>query len=201
MPTPRWGALTAGRVQSTIREIAFDILQLLPVAAFLFVSSTPAESLAFVADVELSHQPLIFTRDPSLASSAIIGIEASPKHTTAGALLEDQSSHIPTASPYIFFPGVAVRALATAYSSTADQADSNPFITASGTRVHPGTLAANFLPFGTTVRIGNQLYTVEDRLNARYDNTLIVDVWQPTRAAALQFGARVVEMEIITLGR
>jgi len=45
-----------------------------------------------------------------------------------------------------------ITVVVTAYSSTPDQSDDTPFIPASGSTVHPGTLAANFLRFGTKVR-------------------------------------------------
>jgi 3D (Asp-Asp-Asp) domain-containing protein len=87
----------------------------------------------------------------------------------------------------------------TAYSSTVDQCGADPFTTASGTRVHDGTLAANFLPIGTKVRIpdqfGNKIFTVEDRMAARFSNR--ADIWMPTRAEALQWGARHVRIEIL----
>ena len=58
-----------------------------------------------------------------------------------------------------------VRLTVTAYSSTVDQSDTDPFTTASGTQVHDGTLAANFLPIGTRVRLpdqfGNKIFVVE----------------------------------------
>ncbi len=90
-----------------------------------------------------------------------------------------------------------MRVLATAYSSTVDQCDSTPFITANGTHVYDGTLAANFLKFGTKVRFpalyGDKIFTVEDRMRS---NTK-VDLWFPTRQEAINFGARVIEMEIL----
>jgi len=90
-----------------------------------------------------------------------------------------------------------MRVLATAYSSTVDQCDSTPFITANGTHVYDGTLAANFLKFGTKVRFpalyGDKIFTVEDRMRS---NTK-VDLWFPTRQEAINFGARVVEMEVL----
>src|SRR5258708_6536739 len=53
----------------------------------------------------------------------------------------------------------------TAYSSTPDQTDDTPFITASGYHVHDGVIAANFLPFGTKLTIpsvfGDKIFTVE----------------------------------------
>ncbi len=90
-----------------------------------------------------------------------------------------------------------MRVLATAYSSTVDQCDSTPFITANGMHVHDGTLAANFLKFGTKVRFpalyGDKVFTVEDRMKSNYK----VDLWFPTRQEAKNFGARWVEMEIL----
>ena len=94
-------------------------------------------------------------------------------------------------------PKKKMRVLATAYSSTVDQCDSSPFITANGTHVHDGTLAANFLKFGTKVKFpalyGDKIFIVEDRMRS---NTK-VDLWFPTRQEAKNFGARVVEMEIL----
>lgn len=87
----------------------------------------------------------------------------------------------------------------TAYSSTSWQTDSTPFITASGTRVHNGTLAANFLSFGTKVRIpdlfGDKIFTVEDRMNDRFPNRL--DVWLPRTWQAADFGVKIAEIEVL----
>src|SRR3989339_403669 len=80
----------------------------------------------------------------------------------------------------------------TAYSSTPDQTDDSPFITANGTHVHDGTLACNFLPFGTKVKIpdysGDKIYIVEDRMAKRFSHRM--DLWFPSRAEAYQFGRR-----------
>jgi len=94
-------------------------------------------------------------------------------------------------------PKRKMRVLATAYSSTVDQCDSTPFITANGTHVHDGTLAANFLKFGTKVRFpslyGDKIFIVEDRMKSDYK----VDLWFPTRQEAINFGAKWIEMEIL----
>ena len=86
----------------------------------------------------------------------------------------------------------------TAYSSTPDQTDDSPFVTANGTWVHDGTMAANFLSFGTKVRLpdysGDKVYVIEDRMNQRY--TYRADIWMETREAAKQFGIRTLKMEI-----
>lgn len=79
---------------------------------------------------------------------------------------------------------------ATAYTNLAALTDASPDITASGTRVGFGQIAANFLPFGTKVRLpdlyGDQIFTVTDRMNARYQHR--VDVFLPTYTQAIQFG-------------
>jgi len=87
----------------------------------------------------------------------------------------------------------------TAYSSTPDQTQGDPFITASGTRVHDGTLAANFLPIGTKVRFpdyfGTKIFVVEDRMSARYWHK--ADIWMATRQEAKDWGVRYIQMEIL----
>ncbi|MFH1610517.1 MAG: hypothetical protein ABIA91_01375 [Patescibacteria group bacterium] len=86
----------------------------------------------------------------------------------------------------------------TAYSSTVDQCDSTPFITANGTFVHDGIVAANFLPFGTKIKIpelfGDKVFSVEDRMNSKYHYR--VDIWMTTREAAKQLGVKYVKIEV-----
>ena len=89
--------------------------------------------------------------------------------------------------------------MASAYSSTPDQTDSTPFITAWGTQVRDGIIAANFLPFGTMVKMpelyGDKIFVVEDRMNKRY--TYKIDVWFPERVQAMEFGNKKVKIEIV----
>lgn len=93
-----------------------------------------------------------------------------------------------------------IRLTLTAYSSTPDQTDSDPFTTAAGTRVGDGIIAHNFLPFGTRVRFpdafGDKVFIVQDRMNARYGH-YIADMWMPSREQAKQWGARIVRMDIL----
>lgn len=88
----------------------------------------------------------------------------------------------------------------TAYSSTVDQCDSSPFITASGTHVRDGIIAANFLPFGTKVKFpgmyGDKIFVVEDRMNKRFSDR--ADIWFNTREEAKQFGVRKLEIVIVS---
>ncbi|MDD5290270.1 MAG: hypothetical protein PHT40_03705 [Patescibacteria group bacterium] len=88
--------------------------------------------------------------------------------------------------------------LVTAYSSTVDQCDSTPFITAHNTHVRDGIVAANFLTFHTKVKMpeifGNKVFEVEDRMNKKFSDR--VDVWMASREAAIKFGAKWVKVEI-----
>ena len=93
-----------------------------------------------------------------------------------------------------------IEVVATAYSSTPDQTDDSPFITASNKYVEDGIIANNMLPFGTKVRIpglyGDKIFTVEDRMNRRKGDYHI-DIWMPDRPSALDFGVKKVEIEVL----
>ncbi|MBI4094813.1 MAG: 3D domain-containing protein [Candidatus Liptonbacteria bacterium] len=90
----------------------------------------------------------------------------------------------------------------TAYSSTPEETDDTPFVTASGTAVRDGVIAANFLPFGTKVQIprlfGQKLFVVEDRMHRRKEN--FVDIWMPAKSDALRFGIHEAELIILADG-
>ena len=100
------------------------------------------------------------------------------------------------AEPTLFRSTRRIRATVTAYSSTADQTDDTPCITASGLNIcsspNRKIIAANFLPFGTKVKIpelfGNEIFTVEDRMNKRYNGHNRLDVWMVSRTNAKRFG-------------
>ena len=70
-----------------------------------------------------------------------------------------------------------IQVIVTAYSSTPDQTDDTPFITASGKSVADGIIASNLFPFGTKIRIpklyGDKIFTVEDRMNKKKGNYMI----------------------------
>lgn len=94
----------------------------------------------------------------------------------------------------------------TAYSSTPDQTDDSPFITASNTYVRDGIVALNGFPFKTKVQFPElfpgKTFVVEDRMNKRYsfENTgkYRVDVWFADRDTAIKFGyKRAVTMVVV----
>ncbi len=89
----------------------------------------------------------------------------------------------------------------TAYSSSIDETDSSPFYTANGTHVRDGVVATNILPFGTKVEIpslfGDKIFTVEDRMAKRYQNT--IDIWMPSKGKALRFGVNYANVLIVSI--
>ena len=89
----------------------------------------------------------------------------------------------------------------TAYSSSVDETDSTPFITASGTRTRDGIVASNLFPIGTRLKIpelfGDRVLVVEDRMHGRFTDR--IDVWMPSKWRALDFGKKRAAVEIVEL--
>ncbi|MEA2007454.1 MAG: 3D domain-containing protein [Patescibacteria group bacterium] len=107
--------------------------------------------------------------------------------------LEHYKSRLDTYHP----PKGEVSILVTGYSSTPDQTWGNPFITASGTHVHQGTMACPpHYPFGTKVKIESMgTYVCEDRGGMIKGNHF--DMWFDSRIKALNWGKRIVSAEIV----
>lgn len=106
----------------------------------------------------------------------------------------------PMLTPKTYKPKILYTVSASAYSSTPEQTDHTPFITASGIHVRDGVAAANFLPFGTIFKIpelfGDKIFVVEDRMNRRY--WLNIDIWLPEKELAKEFGRKTVTIEIVS---
>lgn len=91
----------------------------------------------------------------------------------------------------------------TAYTSEVAQTDNSPCITANGFNVCEhgveDTIAANFLKFGTKVRIpelfGNRVFIVRDRMNRRHPERL--DIWFKDKGQALKFGIKTARIEVV----
>ncbi len=88
----------------------------------------------------------------------------------------------------------------TAYSSTPEQTDDTPFITASGKTVKDGIVANNLLPFGTKIKIpalyGEKIFEVQDRMHSRKPNDQI-DIWFSDTQSAKNFGVKYTYIEIL----
>ena len=73
---------------------------------------------------------------------------------------------------------------------------------ASGRKVYAGGIACNWLPFGTKLKIGEKIYTVEDRGAERYfgsknDHVKHIDIWLPSHEQALQAGVDWSQVEVV----
>ncbi len=109
--------------------------------------------------------------------------------------------------------------VATAYSSDPYQTDSTPCLPAMNFDLCEAaeegvvdTIAANFLPLGTKVRFpelyGDKVFTVRDRMNARYNGTNRIDFYKAqldadgnvdnvaSKQEAIDFGVQRITMEI-----
>lgn len=158
-----------------------------------WISQTQYEGFISTLNVEVENIEFVIEQ---YKTSYIVGGSA----FSAPLVPPRQKQETTEDSPALAGAGNKVWIVVTAYSSTHDQTDASPFITASGTRVRDGVVAANFLPIGTKVKIssvfGDKTFVVEDRMNARYLHRL--DIWMPSRAQALQFGVKTLEIEIIS---
>lgn len=97
-------------------------------------------------------------------------------------------------------PIVIENVILTAYSSSEDETDSDPHITASNQEVHEGVIANNCWPFGTRLAWGGKIFIVKDRMNARYECNH-VDIWHRTAEEAIQFGKQRSNLVVLEYGK
>lgn len=92
----------------------------------------------------------------------------------------------------------------TAYNSEKAQTDNDPCHSADGTdlcaRNIEDTVAANFLPMGTVIKVpelfGDRTFVVRDRTNPKYAHR--VDFWMRSKKDALQFGRRQATIVVVS---
>ncbi len=105
-------------------------------------------------------------------------------------VVQDTSNGAKVTGTKTYSASGGIMAEMTAYSSSPDETSGNPFITASGKRVHWGTAASNRYAFGTRFKIpsmyGDKVFIVEDRGGFGHH----FDLWFPSKAKAIQFGRR-----------
>lgn len=135
-------------------------------------------------------------------------VEGSLSTIISGTEIQSPSNSTPYLSSQDFilganpsFNAIALKKIvATAYSSTPDQTDDTPFITASGQVVRDGIVASNYLAFGTKLRLpelfGDKIFVVEDRMHKRFSADRL-DLWFPSRETAKNFGIKETVMEIL----
>jgi 3D (Asp-Asp-Asp) domain-containing protein len=168
-------------------------LEILVLSAVIFQFTFPRYALA----AEIKEETSILL--PNLVISAEEKASQNNKVSISPLIKEDKTKLAVTEEKVIKTYHIPV----TAYSSTVDQCDSTPCITANGFDLckhnQEDVIAANFLPFGTKVRMpeiyGDRIFTVQDRMNARYYYR--ADIWMKTRAAAVKFGLVYTTIEVL----
>lgn len=129
----------------------------------------------------------------------LLGI-ALPESTKADAPSATIASYVAKASNEAKKAVKTMKVVITAYSSTEDQTDDTPFITASGKHVADGIAANNGLPLGTKIRIpglyGDKIFVIEDRMNKRMGDHRF-DIWFPSKDLALKFGVKNAEIQVL----
>lgn len=158
-----------------------------------FVRSTATLAISFIAILNMVGALVA----PSVAKASFFDFTLNSDEVKAESFPESEGRK----------PARTMWVVVTAYSSTVDQCDDTPCITANGYNLCDNyekyaiadTVAANFLRMGETVRFpdlyGDKVFTVRDRMNARYGNGRL-DIWMPTREMAKKFGVKRIKMEI-----
>lgn len=85
----------------------------------------------------------------------------------------------------------------TAYTTSPDETDSTPCISASGLNVcttKKNIVASNEFPFGTQIKILDKIYEVQDRTNPRYKNR--IDILMDSKQEALTWGIKNLPIQI-----
>jgi len=122
-------------------------------------------------------------------------INISNKNKIGDYIIAQNNSLIGTSQILHYEKGIKIIRVVTAYSSTEDQCDSTPFITANNEKVRDGIVASNEFEFGQKIMIDNKIYVVADRMNKRYKNR--IDIWKFDRAEAINFGKQIKEITLL----
>ncbi len=169
----------------------------------LFFAPALADEAVSKANAQTNDSDIIITND-SLVKEARMGEEAAK--LTTPAILKATLPVIESVASSSEFKVIRTSThTITAYNSEAGQTDDSPCITANGYNVCESgaedTIAANFLKFGTKVKIpelfGDRVFVVRDRMNKKHPNR--VDVWMAERTDAVHFGVKVAKIQVVEL--
>jgi len=123
-----------------------------------------------------------------------------PRITDADFANATNASYVAKAANEARKVAKTIKVVITAYSSTPEETDETPFITASGKSVSDGIIANNMLPIGTKIRIpslyGSKVFVVEDRMNRRKSDYHI-DIWMASKPLAVNFGVKTADIEVL----
>lgn len=127
----------------------------------------------------------------TLVVAVYLALETIDKYTDQLIAFEQQEILIEEEPPIN-----EVLATITAYTSSVDETDDTPFITASGARTRDGIIACPpKYDFGTVIEINGKKYECQDRMNSRYHNQERFDIWVETKEEAFQWGVK--KMQIV----
>jgi 3D (Asp-Asp-Asp) domain-containing protein len=189
----------------------------------LFYTPALADEAVSQAQAKANAQDMLIVND-SIAKSGIIvspetdaqaGVStlltasSSPEIATSTPGLASSTPELATSTPAKATSTPTVKVLETskhtitAYNSDVSQTDDDPCTTANGFNVckhnQEDTIAANFLKFGTKVKIpalfGDHVFIVRDRMNSKHPNR--VDVWMKNYSDAINFGVKVADIQVV----
>lgn len=172
-------------------------------APALAEDSVKQANAATISDDDLIVANEVMVKD----GSQDIGATAIEASSTAATMISPEVLDSPDSATASSTPDYKVVStsthLITAYNSEPGQTDDSPCITANGFNVcehgEEDTIAANFLKFGTKVRIpelfGDRIFVVRDRMNQRYSDR--VDIWMNNHSEAIKFGVKVAKIEVL----
>lgn len=171
-----------------INTLRFSLVRLAKI-----VKKSPADtvliavlSLAVLGMVVPAHAATAYFKENASAKERAVALEGGAMHNKTA------EKGVLQLADLVENPDRVLTVSMTAYNSLPEQTDDNPFETAMGTTTRHGIVAANFVPLGTYIKIpdlyGDEIFIVEDRMNARYTNR--VDIWMEEYTDARQFGVK-----------
>ena len=90
-----------------------------------------------------------------------------------------------------------VTAQVSAYTSSKDETDDTPHLTASGSKTREGIVACpSRLEFGTKIEIEGKAFVCEDRMNKRYRDREVYDIWVSSKEVAYEWGRKTLDIKI-----
>ena len=171
------------------------LAQRLVVALFvLFIAVSPVSAV---------HAAETSSTTPVVVSTVVTSTVTTPDDTVSVKDVETTPAVVEVAPSAKIQPLQVLSFDMTAYTSTPEECDSDPFTTADGSHVRDGIIATNVLPFGTKVRFpsvfGDRIFEVHDRMNKRY--SMRADVWMSNAKDMRQFGIKhSVRVEVVEWG-
>lgn len=169
-----------------------------------FTPALAAEAMVTESDAPINLGTVIIS-DSMEVNAQKVANEIVTNQTVPTVISEPQDA-VEVVDEPVVIPDKVIRTSVhtmTAYNSEVGQTDNSPCITANGFNVckhgQEDTIAANFLKFGTKVKIpdlyGNRIFVVRDRMNKKHPNR--VDIWMKDRTSALKFGVKTAKIQVI----